>query len=130
MYLIDSSLWIEYLRPKGSTKGKTMVRELLQKDEAISCGIILIEVLRAAPSNTDFETLWESLSALPQIEIDEDVLGRAAKWGYEMDRKGKVVPTTDLIIAACAFGRATLLHADSDFELIASQVDLDQERIL
>ena len=130
MYLIDSSLWIEYLRPKGSPKVKATVRELLQKEEAMSCGIILIEVLRGARGNAEFELLQESLNALPQIAIDEDVLKRAAKWGYELDRKGRVVPTTDLIIASCAFGHATLLHADSDFELIASQLNLNQERIL
>lgn len=130
MYLIDSSLWIEYFRPKGSSKVKALLRDLLQKEEALICGIVLIEVLRGARGNADFEMLQESLSALPEIAIDEDVLKRAARWGYEMDRKGKLVSTTDLIISACAFDHATLLHADSDFELIASQVDLNQERVL
>jgi len=36
MFLIDSSAWIEYLRPKGSKKIKERVKEILQKEEAVS----------------------------------------------------------------------------------------------
>ncbi len=34
MYLIDSSAWIEYLRPNGSKKVKDRVREVLRREEA------------------------------------------------------------------------------------------------
>ena len=40
MFLIDSSAWIEYLRPKGSIKVKERIRNILQKEEAVSCGIV------------------------------------------------------------------------------------------
>jgi predicted nucleic acid-binding protein len=46
MYLIDSSAWIEYLRPKGSAKVKERVREVLDREGALSCGIVIVEVLR------------------------------------------------------------------------------------
>ncbi len=130
MYLIDSSLWIEFLRPHGSLKARETIRGILQKEEAFGCGIILVEVLRGARTDTDFDDLKESMDALPQLPIDEEVIQRAARWGFLMDRKGKIISTTDLIIASCAFGRATLLHADSDFERIASEFPLKQERLL
>ena len=129
MYLIDSSLWIEFLRPRGSAIAKKRIREALQREEAFSCGIIRVEVLRGARNDADFEVLQQSLSALPQIPIDEEVIERAARWGHKMDRKGKIVSTTDLLIASCSFGRATLLHADSDFELVASEFSLHQEHV-
>jgi len=43
MFLIDSSAWIEYLRPNGSKRVKERVREILEKDDAVSCGIVISE---------------------------------------------------------------------------------------
>ncbi len=57
------------------------------------------------------------------------VIRRASRWGYLLDRKGKVVSTTDLVIAAAAHKRAKILHIDSDFERIASEIDIEEERI-
>ena len=129
MFLIDSSAWIEYLRPKGSKEMKGKVLEILQKEEAVTCGIVVVEILRGAKNEKDFQSLRDSLTALPQIPIDDNVIERASKWGYLLGRKGKTVSTTDLIIAAAAYKKALIIHADSDFELISSIVHLDEERI-
>ena len=129
MFLIDSSAWIEYLRPKGSRKIKERVKEILQKEEAVSCGVVVVEILRGAKNDKDFRSLHESLTSLPQIPIDDAVIERAAQWGFLLDRKGKFVSTTDLFIAAAAYKKACLLHADRDFRIISSVVELDEERI-
>jgi predicted nucleic acid-binding protein len=57
MFLIDSSAWIEYLRPKGSQDVKERVRDILQKEEAVSCGIVIVEILRGAKNEKDFQLL-------------------------------------------------------------------------
>jgi len=129
MFLIDSSVWIEYFRSKGSQKVKERVRAVLQKDEAVSCGVIIVEILRGARNEKDFQVLKESLVSLPQIAIDDTVIQRASRWGFLLDRKGKVVSTTDLLIASAAYKKASLLHSDIDFEVIASVTDLEEERI-
>ena len=129
MFLIDSSAWIEYLRPKGSIKVKERIRNILQKEEAVSCGIVVVEILRGSRDEKDFQTLNESLRSLPQISIDDDVIERASKWGFMLDRKGKIVSTTDLLIASAAYKKARLIHLDRDFELISSVIDLDEELI-
>lgn len=128
MYLIDSSAWIEYLRPSGSRKIKEKVRAILEKDEAVTCGIIVVEILRGAKDDKTFTLLKETLLSLPQIPIDQEVIEKAAQWGNALDRKGKTFPTTDLFIAAAASGKAVLLHVDSDFETIAP-LGLDQRRL-
>jgi predicted nucleic acid-binding protein len=128
MFLIDSSAWIEYLRPNGSTRVKRRVREVLEKDEAVTCGIVLVEILRGAKDDRLFNTLKETLLALPQIPINDEVIEKAAQWGYTLDRKGKTVSTTDLFIAAAASNKAAVLHVDSDFEIIAS-LGLRQEKL-
>lgn len=129
MFLIDSSVWIEYLRPKGSQKVKDRVREILQKDEAVSCGIVIVEVLRGAKNENNFQLLLNSLTSLQQIPIDNTVIERASKWGFMLDRRGKVVPTTDILIASASYKKACLLHIDSDFKIIASAFDLEEEKL-
>ena len=61
--------------------------------------------------------------------MDEEVIERASKWGFLLDRKGKTVSTTDLLIAASAYQKALLLHIDNDFKIISSVVDLKEEKI-
>jgi predicted nucleic acid-binding protein len=129
MFLIDSSAWIEYLRPKGSREVKERIRDILQKEQAISCGVVIVEILRGAKNEKDFQSLHNSLFALPRIPIDDPVIERAAKWGLMLGRKGKIASTTDLLIAAAAYGKARVLHVDTDFKLISSEVDLEEEGI-
>jgi predicted nucleic acid-binding protein len=128
MFLIDSSAWIEYLRPNGSKKVKDKVRDILEKDDAATCGIVVVEILRGAKDDRLFETLKETLLSLPQIQMNNEVIEKAAQWGYTLDRKGKTVSTTDLFIAAAASDKAVVLHVDSDFEIIAS-LGLRQEKL-
>ncbi len=129
MFFIDSSVWIEYLRPKGSAKIKEKVRGLLEAGVVVVCGVIVIEILRGAKNKRDFERLYESLSSLPQFPIDEEVIKRASRWGFEMAQKGKIVSTTDLIIASTAYKKAKLLHIDSDFKLIKEFFDIEEEML-
>ena len=129
MFLIDSSVWVEYFRSKGSQKVKERVKAILQRDEAVSCGIVIVEILRGARNEKDFQALRDSLVSLPQISLDDTVVERASRWGFLLDRKGKVVSTTDLLIASAAYKKARLLHSDSDFEVITSVADLEEERI-
>ena len=129
MYLIDSSLWIDYFRPKGSSAVKSRVRQVLQNDEALTCGIVIVEVLRGARTEAEYSMLEESITSLQQIPFDNEIFNRAAQWAYQMDRKGRIISTTDLLIASAAFGKALLLHNDEDFETIAAHVHIKEERV-
>jgi len=77
-----SSAWVEYLRPRGSIKVKERIRNIPQREEAVSCGIVVVEIQRGSRDEKDFQTLNESLRSLPQIPIDDEVIERAAKWGF------------------------------------------------
>jgi predicted nucleic acid-binding protein len=127
MYLVDSSAWIEYLRPGGAPAVKARVREVLGRDEACSCGVIILEVLRGARTEKDWVALHEALTSLPQVGLDAAVIKRAARWGFKLDRSGMTFSTTDLLIAAAAHGKAVLLHRDADFTKLAGAVGLKEE---
>jgi predicted nucleic acid-binding protein len=60
--------------------------------------------------------------------MNDEVIEKAAQWGYTLDRKGNTVSTTDLFIAAAASDKAVVLHIDSDFEIITS-LGLRQEKL-
>jgi predicted nucleic acid-binding protein len=129
MFLIDSSAWIEYLRPNGSLTVKEKVRDVLKKEEAVTCGIVIVELLRGTQDKNSHQALAEYLCALPQIPMDESVILRAAEWGFSMDKRLKKIPTTDLFIGASAYNyRAIVLHCDTDFELLDTAFGLRQEK--
>lgn len=130
MFLVDSSAWIEYLRPSGSPAVKGRVREILAREEACTCGIVIVEVLRGARTEKDWAVLHESLTSLPQIPIDDAVVGKAARWGFRLDRKGATFSTTDLLIAAASHGKATLIHRDADFTRMADFVGIKEEFVM
>ena len=88
-----------------------------------------MEILSGAKNEKDFQALHDSLISLPQIPIDGGVIERASKWGFFLDRDGKTVSTTDLLIIAAAYKQGKLLHMDHDFEVISFVVDLEEERI-
>jgi hypothetical protein len=129
MFLIDSSAWIEYLRPGGSRKVKERVKEILHKEEACCCGVVTVEILRGARTEREFNALKESFLALPQLPLDGPAVELASKWGFLLDRKGKTVSATDLLIAAAAHKKACVLHLDSDFGKVASVAAVEQERL-
>jgi predicted nucleic acid-binding protein len=127
MFLVDTSVWIDYFRPKTAPKLKDRVRGLLESGTVLTSGIVVTELLRGARTESEYRRLEAALFALPRISIDQPVLQRAAHWGYGLDRKGLVLPTTDLIIAASAFPNHYLLHRDKDFAVIAQHFALKQE---
>ena len=129
MYLIDSSAWIEYLQPNGSQKAKQQVHAILKGDDAVTCGIVVVEVLRGVRNESDYEDLKTAMLSLPLLPIDEYAIERAAKWGFALGRKSRIVPTTDLFIASCAYKKATIIHLDRDFEIIRSVADIEEKRI-
>ena len=129
MFLIDSSAWIEYLRNNGSPAVKKRVREILEAEEATTCSVVIVEILRGARDDKSFNALKETLMSLPQLAIDDAAIERAGKWGCMLGRKGKTVPTTDLMIASSAYNKSTVVHVDEDFETIASVCSVKAERI-
>ena len=129
MFLIDSSLWIDYFRPRGSATIKNRIRQILQEDQALICGVILVEVLRGAKNDKEYSILLDSFASLPQIPFNHETFERASNWAFRLDRKGKIASTVNLLIASASYERASLLHNDGDYEMIASEVPLRQERI-
>ncbi len=124
MILVDTSAWVEFLRDTGSP-ACIRVDELLA-DEIATCHPVRMEVLAGARDERNLQDLRGLLaraSVLPTLPTDyEDAaaLYRACRRRGETVRK-----LIDCLIAAHAIRtHLSLLHADSDFDLLARHTGL------
>ena len=68
------------------------------------------------------------LGALNHVETDEDLWRTACEYAFRLRRKGLTIPSTDVLIAACALQEeAVLIHGDAHFDLMAKPLGLRVE---
>ncbi len=128
--LVDSSLWIEYYRPDGRPQRRSAVREAVVRDIVTTTAMVAIEVLQGATTPDAFEALRTDFGALHWLDVTRHMAERAARIGFDLHRRGQVVPSTDLMIAAVALEHeCQLWHLDEHFERIAKVAALKQKRL-
>ncbi|HEX5758840.1 MAG TPA: PIN domain nuclease [Thermoanaerobaculia bacterium] len=117
-YLVDKSALARMpLRPV-----RERLAPILEAGEAATCAIVDLEVLFSARNREDYDRIRERRSlAYHPVPITEEILQRAIAIQAELARTGRHrVPIPDLIIAATAEAAGlTLLHYDSDYDVIA-----------
>lgn len=125
--LADTSVWIHFLRGSGAQFQNRMV-PLIMADKLAITPVIIMEILRGAKSQKEYDKLSEDLAALRRFEVSEKVWERASKLGYMLRQKGVNAPLTDTLIATVTIeNNALLLHDDRHYELIASVTPLRHE---
>jgi predicted nucleic acid-binding protein len=123
--LLDSSVWIRYLRPRGEELLKAAVREVLHQGRVATCWAIRTELLVGARDDHAFAQLLEALQRVPDVALTPEIWVEAARLGYRLRQQGLLVPLPDLLVAQCAIaGGLTLWHADEHFEWIRSHSTL------
>jgi predicted nucleic acid-binding protein len=124
--LADTSAWVEYLRRTGSDTNLRL-RELLTRDALATTDVVLMELLAGARDDAHRADLQRLLARCefapaegPRDYEDAAELFRACRSGGETVRA-----LTDCLIAAVALrARIALLHADTNFEVIARHAPL------
>jgi len=123
--LLDTSIWIHYLRSDGQQKLKTAVKRALIEGRVLSCSVVKTEILVGSRDEKSFAKLSEHLEAVPDIPIDGTVWEGAARLGYTLRKKGITIPLPDLLIAEATMQReAVLWHVDNHFEELCTIVPL------
>lgn len=127
MILVDTSVWIDFLTGKN-TPQRRILHRLIEKEEDICITeIILTEILQGIKDDTNFATTKKYFLEFPIIRPKEIETYLEAAEIYRRCRKhGKMVrKTVDCIIAAIAKeNKLTLLHNDSDFDIIKDCIGL------
>jgi predicted nucleic acid-binding protein len=125
LVLIDTSVWIRYLRRDPDAEIVRRVREWLTAGQAATTPIIQIELLQATRTQAEFDQLSATLEALHPLAPDMAAWRLAARNAFMLRRAGVPIPTTDLLIATMAQqAQAELAHLDQHYELAAGPLAL------
>ncbi|MEO7555161.1 MAG: PIN domain nuclease [Acidimicrobiales bacterium] len=118
-YLADkSALTRRGTRPEV----RAVIEPLLLAGRIATCGIVDLELRFSARDAKTYRQLASALQGMPRVPVDEDVIERALAVQGHLARTSqhRAVPLPDLLIAACAESQGlTVLHYDSDYDLIA-----------
>ena len=118
MILVDSSVWIDYLRGTASPQAEKLDALLGTVPLAIG-DLILTEVLQGCATDREFNAVKRTLSTLHTVNLGGLELAiEAAKNFRKLRALGFTVrKTIDTVIATrCIMDGLELLHSDRDFD--------------
>jgi predicted nucleic acid-binding protein len=119
MYLIDTSVWIDFLRKKQNPPVQHLNLILEQNLPFGITGVIYQEILQGAASQNDFEQLTTYFSTQHFFHPKDKILSHqsAAELFFNCRKKGITLRSTiDCLIAQIAIEHElVLLHNDKDY---------------
>jgi hypothetical protein len=126
MYLVDTSVWVDYLRAKASPQVQAL-RSLLAGDEVVGVTPIIVqEILQGADSEDRFEKWRRYFTDLCAYTFADPIASHvaAARLCLACRRAGRTPRSgNDCLIAQAALEHGlVLLHSDRDFDAIARAV--------
>lgn len=117
-YLLDTSV----LTRLSTAEVRAAIEPATQSGELARAGISDLEVGFSARNDAEWDRLQDALAAFELVETSADHVRRAKRVQRMLagkHQRGRKIP--DLLIAAAAEDSGlTVLHYDSDFDLIAS----------
>ena len=126
MILVDTSVWINYLR--GVPAPETDKLDSLLGSVPLAIGdLVLTEVLQGCPSQREFDEVRRFLGKMDLVVLGgADVAVEAARNYRKLRDLGITVrKTIDTIIASrCIYSGYSLLHCDRDFDPFAKHLGL------
>lgn len=122
-YLADTSV---LARLDTRIEVRAALEPLLLESEVATCGVVDLEFLYSATSTKVYRATAIALQGMPRVEVPEECVNRALEvqgmLAARSQHRGVTLP--DLLVAACAErAELTVLHYDSDYELIATVTD-------
>jgi predicted nucleic acid-binding protein len=127
--VVDTSAWIEWLRATESNV-HLYLRELIRRRAALAVTeVVVAEVLAGVP-RAKVETTRAHLLSLRLLKLRglSDFEAAATLYRACRDAGETVRHLSDCLVAVPAIrARATLLHADRDFEKLARHTPLEAE---
>ncbi len=129
MILPDSSTWIDFLRSRGDRQ--PAVQTAIDQGLVAVCEPVWAEMIAGARDDRHQRRMERFLASFPMVSTEFADWENAATIRRLSRRQGRTIRSfTDCLIAGIAIRRGmTVLHNDSDFELIAEVLPLlDQTR--
>ena len=126
MILVDSSVWVDYLRGRP-TPQTDLLEGLLDSQELAIGDLIFTEVLQGCRFDKEFNEVRRLLGRLDLIELGgKDVAVEAAKNYRKLRSMGVTIRgTIDVVLATrCIVSGHQLLHSDRDFDAFEKHLGL------
>jgi len=129
MVLVDTSVWIELFRKRGSLD----LEAIVDFDEVVTCLPVIQEVLQGFRDEDAFLRARDAMLALPIVEspLERDVYLHAASLYRTARRNGLAIRSSaDCLIGACAIrNNLVVLHRNRDFGALASISTLNERAV-
>lgn len=125
MVIVDTTVWIDYLRGSDNPETRWLDRELQQQPLGLT-DLILCEVLQGT-TNSAFAQVRADLLKFQVFQTGGNDLAIAAAQNYRALRRGgyTVRATIDCLIATfCIENHHHLLHRDRDFDVFEKRLGL------
>ncbi|MHB8643816.1 MAG: type II toxin-antitoxin system VapC family toxin [Gaiellaceae bacterium] len=122
MILVDTSVWIDFRRGTASPVAVRLRAAIQNRESIATTGIVVLELLAGARDELDAKDLRQLLARCRFLKLDEPSDEEVAASLYRACRRsGRAIRAgPDCLIAAVAIRtRASLLHRDADFDVIA-----------
>ena len=118
MIVVDSSVWIEYLRTPDSEHGRAL-DSLLDRKEALITGVVSAEVVQGLRSDQQRTAVADHLLRLPYGDLSKDDWLQVGELAHQMRTQGQTPGLADLAIATVAIqGGHELYTLDADFDRV------------
>lgn len=126
MIVVDSSVWIDYLRNTPTPQVELLDAAFAQETVAIP-DLTLAEVLQGCRTDSEFERTRARIKIFPVVNVMSEALAiRSAQHYRHLRGKGITVrKTIDCLIATrCILDGLPLLYSDRDFEPFVTHLGL------
>ena len=126
MILVDSSVWVDFLRGTPTRQAERL-KQLIGRQPLLVGDLILCEVLQGVPSERQAQRVEAALRAFDLVPlVGEAVALRAAAHFRTLRARGITIRRTmDLLIGSfCILHGHALLHRDRDFDPMAEHLGL------
>lgn len=123
MIVVDTSVWIDVLSGRRTRAAQRCVGLIEGGEPVALTDVIFTELLQGMGSDGEARTLEQHLRAFPVLRLEGlDDFALAASLYRKARQQGVTIRNTlDCLIAApCIRSGAPLLHADADFDRLAS----------
>lgn len=119
MYLIDTSVWIDFFNGKLSNSMKNQIISYIENDEIYYNGIILSELLIGTKNTNERIFIQNNFDGFIYLPFDLEDFKNLSTYGNKLLRKGITIPLTDLLIFYHTVeNNLTIITKDKHFNLI------------
>jgi tRNA(fMet)-specific endonuclease VapC len=117
MLLVDSSIWIDFLRNKDGEHAALTIA--LREGSALICPVVWVEICSGIRGKRE-ELICQHIKDLcPSLEMDAEVWSTAVALGRTARQSGLNCPLADILIAACARRHGVgLMHRDKHLAIL------------